>query len=61
MPAMNKLAPFLWFNENAEEAAEFYLSVFPHARRLDGLRSKGSFRGSGQRAEDCFNLRIGSS
>ena len=41
MPAMNKLAPFLWFNDNAEEAAEFYLSVFPHARRLDELRSKG--------------------
>src|SRR5207237_10693073 len=39
--AMNKLAPFLWFNDNAEEAAEFYLSVFPHARRLDELRSKG--------------------
>jgi predicted 3-demethylubiquinone-9 3-methyltransferase (glyoxalase superfamily) len=41
MPAMNKLAPFLWFNDNAEEAAQFYLSVFPHARRLDELRSKG--------------------
>ena len=41
MPAMNKLAPFLWFNDNAEEAAEFYLSVFPHARKLDELRSKG--------------------
>jgi predicted 3-demethylubiquinone-9 3-methyltransferase (glyoxalase superfamily) len=30
---MNTLAPFLWFNDNAEEAAEFYLSVFPQARR----------------------------
>jgi predicted 3-demethylubiquinone-9 3-methyltransferase (glyoxalase superfamily) len=38
---MNKVAPFLWFNDNAEEAAEFYLSVFPHARKLDELRSKG--------------------
>jgi predicted 3-demethylubiquinone-9 3-methyltransferase (glyoxalase superfamily) len=37
---MNKLAPFLWFNDNADEAAEFYLSVFPHARKLDELRSK---------------------
>ena len=36
---MNKVAPFLWFNDNAEEAAEFYLSVFPHARKLDELRS----------------------
>jgi hypothetical protein len=37
MPAMNKLAPFLWFNDNAEEAAEFYLSIFPHARKLDDM------------------------
>lgn len=41
MSAMNKLAPFLWFNDNAEEAAEFYLSVFPHARKLSEVRSKG--------------------
>jgi predicted 3-demethylubiquinone-9 3-methyltransferase (glyoxalase superfamily) len=41
MPAMNNVAPFLWFNDNAEEAAEFYLSVFPHARKLDEVRSKG--------------------
>ena len=38
---MNKIAPFLWFNDNAEEAAEFYLSVFPHARKVNELRSKG--------------------
>jgi predicted 3-demethylubiquinone-9 3-methyltransferase (glyoxalase superfamily) len=38
---MNKIAPFLWFNSNAEQAAEFYLSVFPHARKLDELRSSG--------------------
>jgi predicted 3-demethylubiquinone-9 3-methyltransferase (glyoxalase superfamily) len=41
MPAMNKVAPFLWFHDNAEEAAEFYLSVFPHARKLGEVRSKG--------------------
>jgi predicted 3-demethylubiquinone-9 3-methyltransferase (glyoxalase superfamily) len=41
MPPMNKLTPFLWFNDNAGEAAEFYLSVFPHARKLDEVRSKG--------------------
>lgn len=37
----SKLAPFLWFNDTAEEAAEFYLSVFPHARKVKELRSKG--------------------
>ena len=41
IPAMNNIAPFLWFNDDAEEAAEFYLSVFPHARKLDEVRSEG--------------------
>ena len=31
---MNKITPFLWFNDNAEDAAEFYLSVFPEAKKL---------------------------
>ncbi len=38
---MKTIAPFLWFNGNAEEAAELYLSVFPHARKLAEVRSKG--------------------
>jgi Uncharacterized protein conserved in bacteria len=25
---MPKIAPFLWFDDQAEEAAEFYVSVF---------------------------------
>jgi predicted 3-demethylubiquinone-9 3-methyltransferase (glyoxalase superfamily) len=25
---MQKITPFLWFNDNAEEAAKFYISVF---------------------------------
>ena len=41
MPHMNKVSPFLWFNDNAEEAAEFYLSVFPNARKVAEVRSKG--------------------
>jgi predicted 3-demethylubiquinone-9 3-methyltransferase (glyoxalase superfamily) len=28
---MQKITPFLWFNENAEEAANFYLSVFKNS------------------------------
>jgi predicted 3-demethylubiquinone-9 3-methyltransferase (glyoxalase superfamily) len=35
---MNKITPFLWFDANAEEAAEFYLSVFPNSRTLSELR-----------------------
>jgi predicted 3-demethylubiquinone-9 3-methyltransferase (glyoxalase superfamily) len=38
---MNDLVPFLWFNDNAEGAADFYLNVFPHARKLGEVRSKG--------------------
>lgn len=29
---MRKITPFLWFNNNAEEAAEFYCSVFDNAK-----------------------------
>jgi predicted 3-demethylubiquinone-9 3-methyltransferase (glyoxalase superfamily) len=38
---MNVITPFLWFRDNAEEAAEFYLSVFPEAKKLNELRSTG--------------------
>ena len=27
-----KIAPFLWFNGNAEEAMHFYVSIFPNSR-----------------------------
>ncbi|MGA8108259.1 MAG: VOC family protein [Acidobacteriaceae bacterium] len=29
---MQAIQPFLWFNDNAEAAARFYVSVFPNAR-----------------------------
>jgi predicted 3-demethylubiquinone-9 3-methyltransferase (glyoxalase superfamily) len=35
---MNKITPFLWFNANAEDAADFYFSVFPNSRKLNELR-----------------------
>jgi predicted 3-demethylubiquinone-9 3-methyltransferase (glyoxalase superfamily) len=35
---VKKVTPFLWFDANAEEAAEFYLSVFRDGRKLDELR-----------------------
>ncbi|MDX2152561.1 MAG: VOC family protein [Bryobacteraceae bacterium] len=38
---MNTITPFLWFNDNAEEAAQFYLSVFPKASKVSELRSSG--------------------
>ncbi len=38
---MHKITPFLWFNDNAEDAAHFYLSAFPDAKKLSELRSSG--------------------
>ena len=32
---MSSITPFLWFDTQAEEAAEFYTSVFPNSRILD--------------------------
>jgi predicted 3-demethylubiquinone-9 3-methyltransferase (glyoxalase superfamily) len=30
---MQKISPFLWFDNNAGEAMDFYLSVFKHSRK----------------------------
>jgi predicted 3-demethylubiquinone-9 3-methyltransferase (glyoxalase superfamily) len=40
-----RITPFLWFNDNADEAVNFYLSVFKNSRRTDGLSSSSD--GSG--------------
>ena len=34
-----RITPFLWFDSNAEEAVDFYLSVFKNSRRLQELRN----------------------
>lgn len=40
-----RITPFLWFDSNAEEAVEFYLSVFKNSRRLDQVRTTDDSRG----------------
>ena len=35
---MQKISPFLWFNNNAEEAAQFYTSIFNNSRILSVMR-----------------------
>lgn len=35
---MPKITPFLWFDNQAAEAVEFYLSVFPKSRIIDVAR-----------------------
>jgi predicted 3-demethylubiquinone-9 3-methyltransferase (glyoxalase superfamily) len=43
---MQTISPFLWFNTEAEEAAQFYVSIFPNSRiesvnRLEGAPGPG--------------------
>jgi predicted 3-demethylubiquinone-9 3-methyltransferase (glyoxalase superfamily) len=40
-----RITPFLWFDSNAEEAVEFYLSIFKNSRRLSELRNTGDAPG----------------
>jgi len=37
-----RISPFLWFNSNAEEAVDFYLSVFKNSRRVGQLLHDGN-------------------
>jgi predicted 3-demethylubiquinone-9 3-methyltransferase (glyoxalase superfamily) len=34
-----RITPFLWFDSNAEEAVEYYLTVFKNSGRLDEVRN----------------------
>jgi predicted 3-demethylubiquinone-9 3-methyltransferase (glyoxalase superfamily) len=50
---MQKISPFLWFNNNAEEAVNYYLSVFKNSKRLnisrygeEGAKISGREKGS---------------
>jgi predicted 3-demethylubiquinone-9 3-methyltransferase (glyoxalase superfamily) len=50
---MNKITPFLWFDNQAEEAARFYVSVFKNSRITDvarygdeGAKASGQPKGS---------------
>lgn len=35
---MQRITPCLWFDDRAEEAAEFYVSVFPDSKITDIVR-----------------------
>jgi predicted 3-demethylubiquinone-9 3-methyltransferase (glyoxalase superfamily) len=39
-----RITPFLWFDSNAEEAVDFYVSVFKNSRRLDELKTNEDSR-----------------
>jgi predicted 3-demethylubiquinone-9 3-methyltransferase (glyoxalase superfamily) len=46
---MHRITPFLWFDGNAEEAMNFYVSVFPNAKVLSVSPMTVSFELEGQR------------
>ena len=44
---MQKIIPFLWFNENAADAAKYYVLVFSEAGRKDSKITNTSYYGEG--------------
>lgn len=56
-----RITPFLWFDRQAEEAANFYVSVFEHSRihaitRYDGETAKAVQRPAGSVMTVAFEL-----
>ena len=45
---MKKITPFLWFNDNAIEATNFYVSVFSNSKILSNNGSNTTFKLEGQ-------------
>ncbi|WP_431217005.1 VOC family protein [Puia sp. P3] len=39
---MQKIHPFLWFDNQAEEAANYYVSIFRNSKITETMRSNGS-------------------
>src|SRR4051812_2114872 len=40
-PTMPPITPFLWFDTQAEEAMNFYASIFPRSKVLSASRAQG--------------------
>ncbi len=45
LESSSRITPFLWFDSNAEEAVEFYMSIFKNSRRVGELRNTGDAPG----------------
>ena len=54
---MQKVTPFLWFDDKAEEAAQFYASIFPNST-IGAVRrySEGAPRPAGSVMSVTFNI-----
>lgn len=47
---MQKITPYLWFDNNAEEAVKFYTSIFKNARVVESVTLKNA----GPNSEDVY-------
>ena len=45
---MSKITPFLWFNDQAEQAARFYVSLFPGSKIVSADPMSVTFQLAGQ-------------
>lgn len=45
MPSKQKITTFLWFDNNAEEAVNFYVSIFKNSKVLSVLRNGDAWPG----------------
>jgi predicted 3-demethylubiquinone-9 3-methyltransferase (glyoxalase superfamily) len=45
---MQKITPFLWFENNAEEAMNFYVSIFPNSKIISVSKQSVQFQLEGQ-------------
>jgi predicted 3-demethylubiquinone-9 3-methyltransferase (glyoxalase superfamily) len=56
---MQKITPFLWFDQNAEEAVKFYVSVFKNSRIKKATRyDEASARASGRPAGSLMTIEF---
>jgi predicted 3-demethylubiquinone-9 3-methyltransferase (glyoxalase superfamily) len=58
---VQRITPFLWFDDNAEEAAKFYVSIFPNSKvggvsRYDSESAKAAGRPVGSVMTVTFEL-----
>jgi hypothetical protein len=51
-----RITPFLWFDNNAEDAVNFYLSVFKNSRRLEVQQNAGGAPGPADILTIAFEL-----
>ena len=53
---LQRITPNLWFDTQSEEAAEFYVSIFPNSRIVDRLYYTESTDRAGQVVTVDFEL-----